>query len=126
MGGVGLVVAGGVFVWLPRVDTVSGRAAFFGSRYLHIAAAGLLWGDKEEGIEPVATLAEARERLKEGLSAEMIRHGAAGVKEGDGPGDYQLEEQDGGIFLRTVDLHGREQPADWLVGLGDDGTVKRR
>jgi Uncharacterized protein conserved in bacteria (DUF2330) len=110
VGGVGLAGAGAVMAWMPRVDTVPGRHAYFGSMIVRDAVYRLTYGDEREGLKKVASLDEARARLRERLSTEAARYWRVNdLKEGDGPGEYRLESEDGWLVLKYVDFLGREE-----------------
>jgi len=117
-----LVTIGGYAgtLWaMPSVDTVSGRAPWREShRVKQGAQVALFFTDSSESQERrPATLAEARRRVADFFADERVE-----TSEGDGPGQYRLEQRDDDIDLVYVDHYGREQ-REWAGTLEPSGAA---
>jgi hypothetical protein len=112
------VIGGGLFLWIPKAETVESRMAALGYSYLRNSAAAVLNDLDKTGRGEVKSLEEARERLRKELPAQIKDYGIDDTfTEGDGPGQYSLEEGDGWIWLRYIDMYGREKREEmvWLM-----------
>ncbi len=93
-----------VAVFVPSMDTLSGRKGSGSSRLISAAQNALGFADRSRTkFEDAATIEQARQRVAEWLRADEIEAAA-----GDGPGQYLIVQRNSLLHLHYVDHHGRE------------------